>query len=151
MVNSAMSRSQKRFAQAAIALRQDVQHYLWLAFAWLVGRINDWLLPDNRQLDAVAIASWCAQYLDDRNPGNLQFRGMSIGDREPQPRVTQFSYRGLKVNTGAAEAAAFSTAVPFVPAYQRSVRYWLNRLNLRDMDRRAEVLNLDTNYRSNAL
>lgn len=151
MVNPAMSRSQKRFAQAATALRQDVQHYLWLAFAWLVGRVNDWLLPDNRHIDAVAIASWCAQYLEDRNPGAHQFRGMPIVDAEPQTTAPQFNYRGLTVKTGVPETAAAATEVPFVPAYQRSVRYWLNRLNLRDMDRRAAVLNLDANYRGNAL
>lgn len=151
MVNSAMSRSQKRFAQAATALRQDVQHYLWLAFAWLVGRVNDWVLPDNRQLDAVAIASWCAQYLKDRNPGDLQFRGMAVGDREPQPTVTRFSYRGLTVETGVSKAASVATEAPFVPAYQRSIRYWLNRLNLRDMDRSPASLNLDASYRGTSL
>lgn len=130
----------------------------WQIWVWLVSLINEWILPEDRGIDAEAIAAWCQQYLADRDPGELQFRGMTMAPQGvAKPSSTTFAYRGLMVAAALPEASfaiaalPAATAEPFVPVYQQKLRSLLLEKGWQDMDKVAATPSLQTTYRGRAL
>ncbi|MEO0853182.1 MAG: hypothetical protein AAFY15_06730, partial [Cyanobacteria bacterium J06648_11] len=102
--------------------------------------------------------AWCQQYLADRDPGELQFRGVAMAPQEvAKPSATTFAYRGLMVAAAMPEASftiaalPAATAEPFVPVYQQKLRSLLLEKGWQDMDEMAATPSLQTTYRGRPL
>ena len=135
--------SNARFMRFCNNLQARVRHYAWTAFAGFIALMNDRLLPQNRPLDARAIADWCSAFLAARDAGQHQYRGLPV-DPEfaaamDQPgNLQEFTYRGIKVGVNVNPKPRYllgkGSSVPFVPTYQLQLRKWILQHQMTDRD-----------------
>ncbi|MEM6445477.1 MAG: hypothetical protein AAF704_02785 [Cyanobacteria bacterium P01_D01_bin.123] len=145
----------RRFCDRQLA---SLRWLMWQLWVWCVDFLNDRVLPADRHIDAEAVAAWCQQFLADRDPGELQYRGVAMTSQPAAtPSATTFAYRGLLVAAAQPEAdvaiAALPTATaePFVPEYQRQLRALLIAKGWQDLDAVASTPPLQASYRGRAV
>lgn len=145
----------RRFLDRRSAALKAFMWHLWVS---LVTFLNDRVLPEERGIDAEAVAAWCQQFLADRDPGELQYRGVSMSPQSvATPSAISFAYRGLLVAAAqpaghvAIAALPAATAEPFVPAYQQQLRALLLAKGWNDLDKVAVTPELKISYRGRAV
>ncbi len=124
----------------------------------LIAFLNDRILPTDHPLDAQGIwgrieglLAWCEHFLEQHDPGPLQYRGRPMDPQAPTgaARPVQFRYRGLRVERNIPDAATETPDLPqpYIPPYQRRLQIWLLNLGLADADRYSSPPSLDPAYR----
>lgn len=127
----------------------------------LIALLNDRLLPSDRPVDAEALwhrfqglLAWCQRFLDQHDPGPLQYRGRPLDPQAPiaTARPVPFQYRGLTVERQIpCDPATTDAPQPYRPAYQRRLQLWLLNLGLGDADRLTPTPTLDPAYRGHKI
>ncbi|WP_038026066.1 hypothetical protein [Synechococcus sp. PCC 7336] len=157
-----VQRSNAKFASFCDRQRQRVQNFAGSIFVWLIAFINDRILPANRPLDAEAIAAWCQQFLAERDAGEFQYRGLPVDPEfaaamNRPGAIDEFWYRGQRVTVKSAESArpayllSAGAEKPFVPSYQRTLKKWIVRADMTDMDRVAATPDMEYSFRGRDL
>ena len=148
--------SNARFMRFCDNLRTQLGEYAWVAFAWLIGLINEHLLPANRALDARTIADWCSAFLEAHDAGENQYRGLPVDPEfaaamDRPGNLEEFTYRGIKVSVAPQPRPAYllssGTAVPFVPTYQLQLRKWILQSQMTDKDLVAVAPTMQSSFR----
>lgn len=142
--------------------------WVWRVVGAVVALLNDRLLPERYHLDTAelqksfeTVLSWCQQYLADRNPGAVQYRGLPL----KQPIQTRIRgaviYRGCRVlaadpqvsQVKGAGAGSFPKQPERVysPWYQQRIKSWRIRLGFADADVMQSVPLMQTSYRGREL
>ncbi|MGK7906260.1 MAG: hypothetical protein AB4040_03410 [Synechococcus sp.] len=148
--------SNAKFMRLYGRLRKQTQDYFWIAFTWFIALINDRLLPENRAIDAQAIADWCNEFLAAHDAGDRQYRGLPVDPEfvaalDSPGNLEDFTYRGIEVSLKGKARPAFllgsGTAKPFVPGYQIQLRRWIVQSDLTDKDLVAVTPEIQANFR----
>lgn len=133
----------------------------------MVAVLNDRLLPERYHLDAAGIQqrfeaalSWCQQYLADRDPGAVQYRGLPL-DQPSQSRIRgTVIYRGCRVaadpqvsqvNGAGAGSVSKQPERVYTPWYQQRIKSWRIRLGFADADVMQSVPLMQPSYRGREL
>jgi hypothetical protein len=147
------------------AHRHVLPGWVWRVVGAVVALLNDRLLPQRYHLDAAGIQhrfeaalSWCQQYLADRDPGAIQYRGLPL-DQLDQPSRSrgEVIYRGCRVVAADLQASQVNGAGAgsvlkqpervYIPWYQQRIKSWRIRLGFADADVMQPVPLMQTSYR----
>ncbi len=128
---------------------------MWQLLIRLVLFLNTRMLPAQAQLDPQAIVAtlksawaWCQSYLQERDPGVYQYRGLPLHPKAQSTSSPQsWTYRGCNVQPTSRSTQPVVPAVSYTPWYQHWLRRWFTNRGFSDVDRLKTTLDLRRDYR----